>query len=310
MNNAYIALGYACNQRCSFCPCSKDDKLLKALTMQQIEEIMDSLADNNIDSVIISGGEPTVHSTFFDTVSYALLKNFKINILSNSELFSEPAFFENFSKIININSKNITVTTTIHSQIAKEHEAVNGSIGSFERSLTGLMNLAEIGVHVIVKHCITTQNYKDLKKFYMYIHDRLPLNISIQFCSIDYCGIGDKERDSQKIVFPELDPYFEEMFDCCIENENIGQKRNVYCINMPFCSVDPFYWNYFAEKPKAYNGYASPQKKGNSALSFGTDNIVGTFCDECQKCRAQCFCPGTYKTAFELFGDSIVKAYE
>ena len=39
------------------------------------------------------------------------------------------------------------------------------------------------------------------------------------------------------------------------------------------------------------------------------DSNVGLYTNACKKCKANQLCAGTYRTAFELFGDSIVKPY-
>ena len=79
---------------------------------------------------------------------------------------------------------------------------------------------------------------------------------------------------------------------------------------MPLCSCDPYYWDFFAQKPKEYSGYSSPTSSGKSNYSHNADNNVGTFGVACKDCLAEEICAGTYKTAFQYFGDRIIKKYE
>lgn len=82
----------------------------------------------------------------------------------------------------------------------------------------------------------------------------------------------------------------------------------MYCINMPLCSADPYYWEFFAQKPDGYSAYASAVDKGDVKISK-VGREVDTFGNACKECKAEPICPGTYRTAFDLFGDQIVKGY-
>ena len=35
MNSAYLAISYICNQKCSFCPCTKEEKKFKYMDFQE-----------------------------------------------------------------------------------------------------------------------------------------------------------------------------------------------------------------------------------------------------------------------------------
>lgn len=308
MSTGYIAVGYACNQRCRFCPCSKEEIAYPKMCLDDLKRTVDFMVESqNINSIVISGGEPTMHSDFIDIVKYITEKNMIITILTNSERFFNEEFCDKFSEVVD--KEKTIIVTTIHSQNKEEHEWVNQTSGSFFRTTEGLKNLINRGVSVTIKHCITKLNYKDLTKFYEFIDTEFDQRAAIQFCSIDYCGLTEAEIDSQMLDFPSLEPYFEEMFDKYIEDIEKGSKRNVYCINMPLCSCDPYYWQFFVMKSDGYKGYASPDDMGRSEVSEDIENNVGTFGDECKECIVNEICPGTYKTAFDYYGSKIIKKY-
>lgn len=305
MDSAYIALGYACNQRCTFCPCTEEDLMLSSIDIGRLKSIVDSLHENNVDLIVISGGEPTIHETFSELLKYIFDKKIRVNILSNSEQFGKSEFFDKVKGILK--DQNVVVTTTIHSHLKDQHEKVNNTPGSFDRTIQGLKKLRTIGVNVIVKHCITALNRTDLKAFYEFIDDTFDENVSIQLCSIDYCGIGEQSLEENIIVYPKLKPYFETMFKEYISRCSQGKKRHVYCINIPLCACSSEYWQCFAGKPPAYKGYSSPQIRDN--VNYNNQSDVGTFSDECKNCSVNDICAGTYRSAYELFGNRIFKAY-
>lgn len=313
MNNiSYIAISYKCNQRCLYCPCSKDAYKMPYIKLEQLKELADKMIETQgASTIVVSGGEPTIHPDFLEFISYLLAKKVKIQILSNGERFSDASFFKSFCELAG--QESITITTTIHSHIKAEHEHANQTVGSFDRTITGLTNLLDNGFKVIVKHCITRANYLQLPMFYEFINEKFKENADMQLCSIDYCGMENdlKAMQQEKLSFVEVRKPLEDMLDIHIEEQKKGNSRIVYCINMPLCSADPYYWSYFVKKSVGnYSLYASPDKKTQDAdeIELSGQN-VGTFGGVCKQCKARPICPGTYKTAFQYFGDTMVKCY-
>ena len=309
MKSAYIAISYKCNQRCSFCPCSKEEKTtFPYLSMDEITTAVDEfISEKQIDTIVVSGGEPTIHPQFFEIMHYLTVeKSLHTVILSNGESYAKDGFIERLARSARI--EKITAITTIHSQYAEQHEGINGSKGSFERSIKGMLNMYYAGAEVIVKHCITRENYKDLEGFYNFIDERFPKEVSVQLCSIDYCGMN-KITDDDMLSFPVLRPYLEKMFDAYIDSIEDDNPRHLYAINMPFCSCDPYYWILLTQRSNTYDSYASPDKDGGAVKLKKVENNVGTFAPACRDCAAVSICPGTYKTAFEYFGNKIVEPY-
>ena len=79
---------------------------------------------------------------------------------------------------------------------------------------------------------------------------------------------------------------------------------------MPLCSLDPYYWDFVAPKIKSYSSYSAPTQKGESNVEDGRDDFIGTLGEGCRKCKAEPLCAGTYRTAFEYFGDRIICPYK
>ena len=263
MNSAYLAISYICNQKCSFCPCTKEEKKFKYMDFQEVKDSVFRLKEElGIMEVVLSGGEPTLHPNFFDIISYLDSMNIKITLLSNAEKLDDINFVREISN--RINSNNISVITTIHSQIEELHERVNGSKGSFRKTIRGLVNVNQAGFHTIVKHCVTKENYTELKEFFQFVDNTFPQSVDMQLCSIDYCGLEEEIKNNYKLEFPRMRPYLEKMFDKYLEKGEPG--RLVYCFNMPLCSADPFYWRFFTPKSYGYEGYVSPNRDGKSRI--------------------------------------------
>lgn len=303
---AYLAIDYICNENCLFCPCSKSEKKAGMIApFAEIQESIDHFFQDGIERIVISGGEPTLHPNLGAVIGYAQGKGMDITLLSNGELFSNPNFLRSFLDEVDI--AKLTVITTFHSHLAQEHERANQTPGSFQRSLRGLHPLSAAKATIVIKHCITRMNYQELKNFYEFFDSLFPETVSMQLCGIDYCGIPKEQLEEEMLSFTEIKPYLETLFDAYLVRQKEGCVRNLYCINMPLCCCDAYYWPFIRKKPqKTYQAYKDPR---NRTITNAAEN-VGAFGDACKTCAAFALCSGTYRTAFEAFGDRIVKPYK
>ena len=299
MRNAYLAICYACNENCRFCPCSKKEKIDHPFTSYSVLlQKIDELINRGITDITVSGGEPTLHPHLADIISYMQNRGVTVTILSNGERFSDETFRVEFLK--KVDHKNLKVITTMHSHIPSEHEKANCTPGSFYKTVSGLQSIIAAGVRVIIKHCITQANYRDLPLFLPFIKNTFRDTTEVQFCSIDYCGIPASEMEKQKLTFPDIRPYLEKTFDYY---EQTKCSNPLYCINMPLCSCDPYYWKYLPKKiNKMYENYSDPSL---STVVSGHNN-VDISDDYCAICKVKEICAGTYVTAFQYFGSDMV----
>ena len=64
--NAYLAVGYACNQKCRCCPISNNQTAKTLITpFHQLKAEAEQMLALGVTDVTISGGEPTIHPDFF-----------------------------------------------------------------------------------------------------------------------------------------------------------------------------------------------------------------------------------------------------
>ena len=299
--DAYMVLGYACNQKCMCCPCQKDSNLKPIIELNELKNQINKMETAGITDVTISCGEPTIYPDFFEIIKYLIDKNLKVHILSNGEKFSDISFATKFVEVAKC--KEITVTTTLHSYKKEEHEEQNGSKGSFERTIKGLKFLDNNNIQISVKHCITKYNYKDLKKFIEFVTATFSPKSEIQIWGIDLCGIDRKTADKYFADFKNVKPYMEETLDY-FETININNRNQVLTINnLPLCMCDCYYWNYFTI-PNSY--YINYLESSNQEFEIN----YGPISANCNDCLFKQYCKGTYKTVFEMYGDNIVNKPE
>lgn len=295
--NAYLAVGYACNQKCRCCPIEGPiHKEELAAPWDRIKREAELMLAAGVTDVTISGGEPTIHPDFFKIVELFLQKNMEVHILSNGEKFSDPIFLEKFLRISC--GKPVYVTTTFHSASAEAHEAQNRSMGSFQRSLKGLKALDANGIDIAVKHCITSQNYRELQQFLEWTLDNFSANAEIQLWGIDVCGINDALAHEMFVEYKVLGPFMETALDW-FEQQPSSRNRVLTVNNLPLCMCDAYYWTYFT--PPEADNYIEHMQNGRKM-----DAISGPASGNCVGCPFRTYCPGVYYSNFIRFGDDIV----
>lgn len=302
--NSYMAIWYHCNQHCTGCPCMRNTDRTKSMTLDDVRHHVKQLVDANMTQepiqITMSGGEPTLHPDFFEILDVMRENSIRLTILSNGEKFGSRAFCDTF--LAHCDILNTHIVTTIHSSTPEIHERQNGSIGSFDKSITGLQYLHLRGIGVTVKHCVTNVNIKDTLRFVKMVDDCFHPSVDIELWGIDYCGLTFEQAKPLFMPFREMQPWLEEALDECIRM-NARNGRRVQLCNIPLCAVDPFYWTMFRLRRQhaAYGRYFDPQ---HALLNQEDDS--GTFSDKCSGCAVQEMCGGTYRSMFTYFGSDTV----
>ena len=294
--NAYMVMGYACNEKCRCCPLSFKKERVQVVPTDELFKEAFEMLKYGVTDVTLSGGEPTIHPEFIKIVSFFLEKNINVHILSNGERFSDKSFADELIKLAK--SGELTVTTTFHSHIPEKHEFQNGTEGSFQRSLAGLRYLDESGVCISIKHCITSDNYHELPLFMEFALNNFSINAELQMWGIDLCGLDEVSSKRSFIDFRLIGSHLQKAIDV-FENYGRTQKQALTINNIPLCTCDCYYWQYFTGPEDDI--YIDHQKNGD-ALEANS----GPISLHCHTCPFRYLCMGAYFSAFEIFGDDIV----
>ena len=294
--NAYLAVGYACNQRCRCCPLIDKEHRRMIVSLEDIKKEATIMKNLGVTDVTISGGEPTIHPDFFEIIDFFFEKDIAVHILSNGERFADNEFLTKFLQIAQ--NHEVSVTTTFHSHVAEEHEYQNQSKGSFERSLSGVRALDVNNVNVSVKHCITSNNYENLPQFLNFVLNNFSINAEIQFWGIDLGGIDEQLAKESFVAYDLVGKFLKTTLDL-FESRSEPRGRVLTINNLPLCMLDAYYWQYFTS-PEA-DTYIEHMQEGRKM-----DAISGPASKRCLDCRFRMYCPGAYYSNFDLFGDTIV----
>lgn len=306
MISAYFTIGSKCNHKCLFCPCiweERNQEIVLSVFQKMINEIE---VNKKIDSVILSGGEPTIQNNFFEILTYLSNTRLYIRLLTNADRLSNNTMVEKIKSIIS--TQKMDIITAIHSYNSTIHDSITGCNGSFDRTNTGLHNMINAGFTVHIKFCISKINYKDMTQFIDFIYNNFPDSVSLSLCSIDYCGNADKNNEKVKISFKEVGKYLAQALEKVENYKTIGRKRNVIVSNTPLCCIEPKYWKYFiSESKKSTEAFLPLPTNNEGKLKYNNASGSGTFFKACQSCAVEKYCAGTWFSTYKLFGENAVK---
>lgn len=259
--------------------------------------------------VTISGGEPTIHPDFFQILRLFVENGISIHLLSNAERLGDADFFGKILEIVK--GSRFSVTTTLHSFDSVIHESMNGKKGSFRRTKQGLKWLIQNGCPVVVKHCITKENYDKLPSFVSSFLEEFPQGAVCQLSGIDYVGYIQNGIDKEGVSFGEIRPYLERAIDVVIEHEQgnlIDVRQKLDLIAIPFCALDPYYWNFITlDSQMKIQGYLAPNMEVEEQNFTKSFKDTGAYGEECRDCILNKLCPGTYQSAFQYVGKELVQ---
>lgn len=293
---AYISLGYRCNHKCIICPNKKADISITT-PKEQIFKMLDNLKNKETSVVTISGGEPTLHETFLETISYATKLGIKTNVLSNGDALNDMNLVSEIEKAVD--KSLFSITTAFHSHIPQIHNHICGIEGAFERSMQGLYNALHKEINIQIKHCIHKKNYMQTNEFIEFVYTNFPDYSPLILCGIDHVGLDDSEIAEVSISLKELGESLEIALDKVIEYHGLERHRNVFVTETPLCIVDPYYWNFFEPKLNSSIKYLAPEE-----LETDIESDCGTYYRACEKCDIKNMCQGAWKRTIDNLSDA------
>lgn len=160
---AKVDIGLRCNANCGFCY-YKHNLNDKELSFDIIKSRIDFLSKYT-DDFDISGGEPTIHSKFFDIIKYCKSKSentnsSKVSCLTNGIKFQDIEFMKKAQQ-----SGLSEILFSLHS-VNEIHDNLTGIKGSFDKILKSINNAKELGIKVRINAVVTNSNYKFIDNLY------------------------------------------------------------------------------------------------------------------------------------------------
>lgn len=162
ITTAMLELTYRCSERCVHCynpGATRNDgeectrSRFKELTLNEYKSIIDQLYDAGAVRVCLTGGDPFSKPEVWDIINYLYVKNIAIEIFTNGQsLVGKETELASFYPS--------DVGLSLYGACGHVHDRITRVKGSFERSLSVLRRLSELGVPIVVKCCVIRPNVK------------------------------------------------------------------------------------------------------------------------------------------------------
>lgn len=287
MKRADIKTGFLCNNDCIFCVQGKAKKQFGNKNTDEVKKILKE-ASRDCDSIVFTGGEPTIRKDIFNLVKYAKKLGFKIiQIQSNGRMFAYKKFCE---KIIKAGVNEFALS--LHGHIPQLHNYLTGS-ESFIQTVNGIKNLVGLKQHVITNTVIAKSNYRHLPEI-----TKLLISLNVVQSQLAFVhAVGDAGLNFDRVV-PRISlamPYIKKSTKI---GEHFGKIVMLEAITPCFF---PMLEAHISEKviPKTkifdYNYVIKDYKK--SRINEGKDKGPNCF-----KCKMNYYCEGPWKEYPRAFG--------
>lgn len=284
---ADIKTGYTCNSNCVFCVIG--DKLFtgERPTGEVLEEM--KLSRRTCDDIVFTGAEVTLRPDFLHLVQAAKRLGYKnIQVQTNGRLFS----YLDFCKKAVLAGAN-EFSPSLHAPVAKVHDGLTRSQGSFEQIVQAIKNLKGLGQRIVTNTVAAKQNVKLLPDL-----ARLFVELKVDQFQIAFPHPTGHAATYFNAVVPrmsELAPYLHEAL-------RIGEDAGVSCMAeaLPYCMMQGYERFvselYIPPTEIVYDGFVIPDYK-RDRVERGKSRFP-----QCATCRWEPMCEGPWREYPEILG--------
>ncbi len=181
-----------CNLRCIHCYTDSEAKKYSGeLTTQEALKVIDDLAQYQIPSLLLSGGEPLLRFDFWTLLKATQEKKLRTVLSTNATLISEPI-------AENLKEHGLIYVGASLDGIGEVHNQFRGQPWAYDKAVAGIRNCKKAGIKISLRITLTRHNVNELDRYFDFIEAE---NIDrVCFYHLAYSGRG------RKLVSEDLSP--------------------------------------------------------------------------------------------------------
>ncbi|MFA5139920.1 MAG: radical SAM protein [Elusimicrobiota bacterium] len=221
-----LKIGFQCNNWCAFCVQGDKRKHVPPKDMETIERLLSEGRKRGATGVVLTGGEPTLHEHFLDTLRLAKRLGYEsLQVQTNGRRFCYPDFCRKA-----VAAGATEVSPALHGSTAALHEFLTGAPGSFMQTVAGIRNLKRLGVYVLTNTVITRANFRDLPDL-----ARLFVKLGVDQFQFAFVHITGRAAENASWIVPRkalIEPWVKRGID-------IGKaaRKSVLTEAIPYCRM-------------------------------------------------------------------------
>jgi MoaA/NifB/PqqE/SkfB family radical SAM enzyme len=162
ITDVMFELTYNCSEKCIHCynpGATRNDREVSGrgdrteLGLDDYKRIIDELYELGLTKICLSGGDPFSKPVAWDIIDYLYHKGVATDIYTNGQRLVRDVkrLATYYPRIVSI---------SMYSGVAEDHDYITRTKGSWERSVSVIAQLAELGVPMTLKCCIMRPNVK------------------------------------------------------------------------------------------------------------------------------------------------------
>ncbi len=223
-----VKVGFACNNHCVFCVQGDKRSRFAPRPTDEIRSILRS-ERARADSVVFTGGEPTVRKDLPELVAWAKELGYRtIQIQSNGRMFAHTGFVQ---KLVAAGANEFS--PALHGPTAALHDFLTGAPGAFAQTVTGIRNLKAAGQVVITNSVVTRSSYRHLVDL-----ARLLVALGVEQFQLAFVHPVGTAGDRFQQVVPRMElaaPYLKAALQV-----GFSAGRRVFTEAVPHCILDGY----------------------------------------------------------------------
>ena len=242
VSTVVVAPTYNCNDICTFCFSEKYLNKSPTLSMDQVREYYECVAEkHDIDNVIITGGEPSVYPQFWELMDYfynEVGENIRPALNTNSLRFAdklEANKMQEFLKNCKSERRQLSLSLSTVNNFADLETYEKKKIAGFTRLVeAGLKTDTNLTLVIIV----TKKNYKTLPYLARFLskiidyksHSQVRLFLRYPFAGAPYMTQKQMDEDIE-YDFSKVSPFISLFLNAVIQIPNLS----INLFNLPLC---------------------------------------------------------------------------
>lgn len=160
-----VQLGPQCNNSCIFCAQAEERRSCDNLDIAKLHSFLEQANITEL-SVAIVGGEPTIHSELPELIRHIkTLGARKVIVQTNARRLA----YQNYARTL-VDCGVDSFEVSLQGCTAPMHEYHTRSPGSFQQTLRGILNAADLNIPVAVSTILTRSNFRHLTEIVQLIH--------------------------------------------------------------------------------------------------------------------------------------------
>lgn len=275
----HVILSSKCQNNCKFCATGKLNHTLVA------NNVIDFLDIHDGDSVLLTGGEPTLYKDFINVAKYIHDLGGSVEILTNSIKFADNKFCEAATPYID------SAQCSFYSWSDSVTAYLTGNKAAYAKTITGIHNLIDSSVNVEIK---TLVNLRPCFRTLDLTVDKIISEFGLSTVWLSGCDFVGNLQINHGLMVPlkRCSIYLNRAMDIATDNQ-----VKVEVMYLPLCIMSSRNQKLVVSRPggSEIGAYLSDEDCGNvEAYDF-------TYGQECIMCGMKDKCTGIWSKYMNLY---------